>query len=78
MFVMVSGPPGSGKSTLARPIAQQLPLPLIAKDALKEALMDVVVYPASVEESRTLGRAAVMAMRNVAATSHAAAVPTLT
>jgi predicted kinase len=74
MFVMVSGPPGSGKSTLARPIAHQLQLPLIAKDAIKEALMDVLGYPSSVEESRTLGRAAVMAMLNVAATSHAGAV----
>ena len=74
MFVMVSGPPGSGKSTLARPIAEQLGLPLIAKDAIKEALMDVLGYPASVEESRALGRAAVMAMLNVAASSQAGAV----
>jgi predicted kinase len=74
MFVLVSGPPGSGKSTLARPIAEQLGLPLIAKDAIKEALMDVLGYPASVEESRTLGRAAVMAMLNVAASSQAGAV----
>jgi adenylate kinase family enzyme len=44
MFVMVSGPPGSGKSTLARPIAEELRLPLIAKDAIKEALMDVLGY----------------------------------
>lgn len=74
MFVMVSGPPGSGKSTLAQPIAAQLELPLIAKDAIKEALMDVLGYPASVEESRTLGRAAVMAMVNVAEASQAGAV----
>jgi predicted kinase len=74
MFVMVSGPPGSGKSTLAGPIADQLRLPLIAKDAIKEALMDVLGYPASVEQSRTLGRAAVMAMLNVAASSQDGAV----
>jgi predicted kinase len=74
MFVMVSGPPASGKSTLARPIADQLRLPLIAKDAIKEALMDVLGYPASVEESRTLGRAAVMAMLNVATSSQDGAV----
>ncbi len=71
---MVSGPPGSGKSTLSRPIADRLRLPLIAKDAIKEALMDVLGYPASVEESRTLGRAAVLAMLNVAASSQAGAV----
>jgi len=71
---MVSGPPGAGKSTLARPIAAELELPLIAKDAIKEALMDVLGYPATVEESRTLGRAAVMAMLNVAASSRPGAV----
>ena len=71
---MVSGPPGSGKSTLSRPIADELRLPLIAKDAIKEALMDVLGYPASVEESRTLGRAAVVAMLNVAASSQDGAV----
>ena len=71
---MVSGPPGAGKSTLARPIAEQLRLPHIAKDAIKEALMDVLGYPATVQESRTLGRAAVMAMLNVAASSQAGAV----
>jgi predicted kinase len=74
MFVMVSGPPGAGKSTLARPIAAELELPLIAKDAIKEALMDVLGYPATVEQSRTLGRAAVMAMLNVATESPAGAV----
>jgi adenylate kinase family enzyme len=41
MFVLVAGPPGSGKSTLARPLAEQLNLPLMAKDPIKEALMDV-------------------------------------
>jgi predicted kinase len=69
MFVLVAGPPGSGKSTLARPLAEQLSLPLIAKDPIKEALMDVLGWPSSVEESRTLGRAAVMAMLEVASTS---------
>ena len=48
--------------------------PLIAKDAIKEALMDVLGYPATVEQSRTLGRAAVMAMLNVATESPAGAV----
>jgi predicted kinase len=74
MFVLVSGPPGAGKSTLARPIAEHLRLPLIAKDAIKEALMDVLGLPDSVEESRTLGRAAVMAMLTVAASSSEGAV----
>lgn len=69
MFVLVAGPPGSGKSTLARPLAQHLDLPLIAKDPIKEALMDVLGWPSSIEESRILGRAAVMALLEVAGTS---------
>lgn len=72
MFVLIAGPPGSGKSTLARPLAEQLSLPLLAKDPIKEALMDVLGWPDSVEESRTLGRAAVMAMLAVASTSRGA------
>ena len=72
MFVLVAGPPGSGKSTLARPLAAELSLPLMAKDAIKEALMDVLGWPSSVEESRRLGRAAVMAMLEVARTSRGA------
>jgi DNA polymerase III delta prime subunit len=72
MFVLVAGPPGSGKSTLALPLAEQLGLPLIAKDPIKEALMDVLGWPSSVQESRTLGRAAVMALLEVASTSRGA------
>jgi predicted kinase len=69
VFVLVGGPPASGKSSLAAPLAVELGLPLIAKDAIKEALMDVLGLPASVEESRKLGRAAVVAMLTVARTS---------
>jgi predicted kinase len=72
MFVLVAGPPGSGKSTLARPLAEQLNLPLMAKDPIKEALMDVLGWPSSIEESLTLGRAAVMALLEVASTSRGA------
>jgi predicted kinase len=72
MFVLVAGPPGSGKTTLASPLAEHLRLPLIAKDPIKEALMDVLGWPSSVQESRTLGRAAVMALLEVASTSRGA------
>jgi predicted kinase len=44
-FVVVSGSPASGKTTLARAIASELNLPLIAKDAIKEALMSVLPVP---------------------------------
>lgn len=69
VFVLVAGPPGSGKSTLARPLARELSLPLLAKDAIKDALIDSIGPPATVEQSRELGRAAVMAMLTVASTS---------
>ena len=39
MYVLVGGVPGSGKTTLARQLAPLLGMPLIAKDAIKEALM---------------------------------------
>jgi hypothetical protein len=40
--VVVNGVPGAGKTTLAGPLADRLGMPLIAKDAIKEALFDVV------------------------------------
>jgi hypothetical protein len=64
LFVLVAGPPGSGKSTLAAALA--LRLPLIAKDEIKEALMQTLESPETVAESQRLGRAAVMAMLAVA------------
>ena len=69
VFVLVAGPPGSGKSTLAVPLAAELGLPLIAKDVIKEVLMEALGYPATVEQSRVLGRAAVETMLAVAQTS---------
>jgi ATPase family associated with various cellular activities (AAA) len=42
MFVLVAGPPGSGKSLLATPLAQELGVPLLAKDEIKESLMAVL------------------------------------
>ena len=57
-FVLVAGWPAAGKSTLARALAAELGLPLLAKDEIKEALMDGLGYPATVAQSRRLGRAA--------------------
>jgi predicted kinase len=65
-FVLVAGWPGSGKSTLAATLAAELGLPLLAKDEIKEALMDGLGRPQTVAESRRLGRAAVLAMLRVA------------
>jgi predicted kinase len=72
-FVIVNGPPGSGKTTLARAVAAHLELPLIAKDAIKEALMTVLPVE-DVDSSRRLGRAAIAAMLSVASTSPRGAI----
>lgn len=61
LYVLVGGWPASGKSTLASALAVELGLALLSKDAIKEALIDALGAPASVEESRRLGRAAVHA-----------------
>ena len=40
IVVFVSGPPASGKTTIARELSGRVPLPLIAKDDIKESLGD--------------------------------------
>jgi predicted kinase len=67
-FVLVAGWPGSGKSTLAAVLAAELGLPLLAKDEIKEALMDGLGRPETVAESRRLGQAAVLVMLRAART----------
>ena len=52
----MGGAPGVGKTTLATALARELGLPLVAKDAIKEPLMDVLGAP-DVAESRRIGRA---------------------
>jgi hypothetical protein len=68
LFVLVAGWPGSGKSTLAAALAPRLGLPLLAKDEIKEALMDALGDPRTVADSQRLGQAAVLAMLRVART----------
>ena len=65
-FVLVAGWPGSGKSTVAAALAAGLGLPLLAKDEIKEALMDGLGRPQTVADSQRLGKAAVLAMLRVA------------
>lgn len=60
-FVVVSGAPASGKSTLAAELADRLRLPLLAKDAVKDALVDELGAE-DAEASRRLGRAAARAV----------------
>jgi predicted kinase len=41
-LVVITGLPGTGKSTLARDLARRHALPLIAKDTIKEPLLDML------------------------------------
>jgi len=66
-FVLVGGWPGSGKTTLARALAPELGVACLSKDELKEALMDALGAPSSVEKSRALGVAAVHCLLKAAA-----------
>ncbi len=70
LAVLVHGVPGSGKSTLARRLATELGVPLIRKDAIKEALADAL--PAA--DSRELGAGASQALWAVLAESPVGAV----
>ena len=66
MLIVVSGAPGSGKTTLAQRVADDLALPLISKDVIKESLADSLGLPRTVEESSRLGHAAYAAMFTLA------------
>jgi predicted kinase len=66
LFVLVGGWPGSGKSTLAAALGPRLGLPVLAKDEIKEALVEGLGLPDTVSESRRLGRAAVLVALRVA------------
>ncbi len=55
-LVIVGGAPASGKTTLAHLLARELRLPLLARDTLKECLMDSLGSP-SRARSRELGAA---------------------
>jgi predicted kinase len=55
--ILITGHPAAGKTTLARYLAQELRLPLICKDALKETLLDSIGWHSD-EDSRRLSIAA--------------------
>ena len=63
--ILVTGIPASGKSTLARALGEELRLPVISKDSLKELLFDHVGFR-SREEKVRLGNASMEIMYAVA------------
>ena len=50
--IAISGPPAVGKSTLARGLAARLRLPLLSRDAIKEALFDTLGYDDRLQSKR--------------------------
>ena len=72
--MLVGGWPGSGKTTLAVALSAELRIACLSKDDVKEALMDVLGAPATVQRARLLGRAAVVAVLRAARGCPAAVV----
>jgi predicted kinase len=64
--IVVMGLPGAGKSTLAHELTRRYRLPVLAKDFIKESLLDVLGAP-DAASSRTLSDASFAAMFRIAA-----------
>jgi predicted kinase len=63
---VVSGAPSTGKTTLALRLAQELHLPALGKDAIKERLFEILGAP-DLARSRQLGAATFAVLFTVAA-----------
>ena len=72
-LVLVNGAPAAGKSTLARQIASALRLPLLSRDALKEAMAERTPFE-SLAENERFGLASVGVFYGVAGELLAAGV----
>jgi predicted kinase len=71
MYVVVSGLPGSGKTAIAAPLAEQLGLPLLARDSIKESLWDAL-GAGDLAWSRRLGGASAEVFWRLAAEARSA------
>jgi len=71
--VVVSGPAASGKTVLAQALSVELGWPLISKDEIKAALMEVRT-PKTSEDAAAVGRAAMAALLRLAANTPSGAV----
>lgn len=63
--ILVAGMPASGKSTMAKYLSEQLGLPMISKDNLKEILFDEIGFNSRAEKNK-LGVASARLMYHVA------------
>jgi predicted kinase len=62
-LIVVTGSPASGKTTIAESLSEQMHLPLIAKDAIKEELYDTL-EGAEPSDSHRLGYVAIRLMQS--------------
>jgi predicted kinase len=76
LLVIVTGLPCTGKTALAHCLAEAVPLPIIAKDDIKESLFDSLGW-SDRAWSIKLGRAAVLLLYQVVETNLRADVPVI-
>lgn len=69
-IILITGLPGTGKTTLARTLAARYGVPLIAKDLIKEPLLDVL-GAADAAQSRRLSDASFAVVFAIARELHA-------
>jgi len=63
--ILIAGMPASGKSTIANYLSEQLHIPMISKDSIKELLFDEVGFQSRAEKNK-LGRASMKIMYYIA------------
>ena len=70
-IILITGLPGTGKTTLARTLATRYRVPLVAKDLIKEPLLDVL-GAADAAQSRRLSDASFAVVFAIARELHTA------